>query len=54
VLSVSAAVAPGKPLLSLGATSDLVGSLTHLRLADVHLDLSGLVPGTKVDLDLLG
>jgi RNA polymerase sigma factor (sigma-70 family) len=53
VLSVGAAVAPGQPLLSLGTTSDLVGSLTHLQLADIRLDLSGLLPGTKLDLNLL-
>jgi hypothetical protein len=53
VLSVGAAVAPGKPLLSLGTTSNLVRSLTRLELADVHVDLSGLLPGTKIDLDLL-
>jgi hypothetical protein len=55
LLSVGASLAPssGAPSLSLGLSPDLVKSLGHLELLDVQLDLSGLVPGAKVDLGLL-
>jgi RNA polymerase sigma factor (sigma-70 family) len=55
LLSVSASLAPasGAPSLKLGLGPNALKSLTHLQLADVKLDLSGLIPGAKLDLALL-
>jgi hypothetical protein len=55
LLSVGASLAPssGSPSLTLGLGANPLRSLTHLQLADVALDLSGLIPGTKLDLNLL-
>ena len=39
--------------LSLGLGSNALKSLTKLQLVDVKVDLSGLIPGAKLDLDLL-
>jgi hypothetical protein len=55
LLSVGAALAPssGAPHLSVGVGRDLLGSLSHLQLLDVGVDLSGLLPGAKLDLGLV-
>jgi RNA polymerase sigma factor (sigma-70 family) len=55
LLSVGASLAPssGAPNLSLRLGSNALKSLTKLQLVDVKVDLSGLIPGAKLDLDLL-